>query len=130
MFDIGLPELLVILVIALIVFGPQKLPELGKALGKAIREFKKTTEEVKGSFEADTKDLREKESTMPRENLLVDLAMSVPNSMEKTDGPPASTAVFNSSEKSSPEKVPIPAHEENGERKMKAIEPQGAFRRK
>jgi sec-independent protein translocase protein TatA len=44
MFDIGFPEMLVILAIALIVFGPQKLPELGKALGKALREFKKTTE--------------------------------------------------------------------------------------
>jgi sec-independent protein translocase protein TatA len=124
MFDIGLPELLVILVIALIVFGPQKLPELGKALGKAIREFKKTTEEVKGSFEAETKDLREIESTMPRENLLADLAMSVSNSMENTAETPAPTVVLNSSEKSSPEKVPIPAHEGNGERKMKVIEPQ------
>lgn len=44
MFDIGFPEMLVILAIALIVFGPQKLPELGKALGKTLREFNKTTE--------------------------------------------------------------------------------------
>jgi TatA/E family protein of Tat protein translocase len=44
MFDIGFPEMLVILAIALIVFGPQKLPELSKALGKALREFKKTVE--------------------------------------------------------------------------------------
>jgi TatA/E family protein of Tat protein translocase len=51
MFDIGLPELLVIIVIALIVFGPNKLPELTRALGKAIREFKKTTEDVRESFE-------------------------------------------------------------------------------
>src|SRR5512136_1885967 len=44
MFDIGLPELLVIIGIALIVFGPNKLPELAKAFGKAMREFKKATE--------------------------------------------------------------------------------------
>jgi sec-independent protein translocase protein TatA len=47
MFDIGLPELLLILGIALLVFGPSKLPELAKGLGKAIREFKRATEEIK-----------------------------------------------------------------------------------
>ncbi len=41
MFGIGVPELVVILVIALIVFGPGKLPEIGSALGKGIRDFKK-----------------------------------------------------------------------------------------
>ena len=41
------PDLLVILVIALIVFGPKKLPELAKTIGRALGEFKKTTEEVK-----------------------------------------------------------------------------------
>jgi sec-independent protein translocase protein TatA len=38
--NIGLPEILVVLVIALIVFGPKRLPELGRSLGKGIREFK------------------------------------------------------------------------------------------
>ncbi|MGD0920000.1 MAG: TatA/E family twin arginine-targeting protein translocase, partial [Thermodesulfobacteriota bacterium] len=110
MFDIGLPELLVILVIALIVFGPQKLPELGKALGKAIREFRKTTEEVKASFEAETKELQERESTMPHQDLPTDLVMSVSNSMETAAGTSAPTAVSNPSEKSSPEKTPTPTH--------------------
>lgn len=40
MFGIGIPELLLILVIGLIVFGPGKLPEIGKALGKSMHEFK------------------------------------------------------------------------------------------
>ena len=40
MFGIGIPELLLILVISLIVFGPGKLPEIGKALGKSMHEFK------------------------------------------------------------------------------------------
>jgi len=42
-FGLGLPELLVILVVALLVFGPRKLPELGKSVGQTIREFRKAT---------------------------------------------------------------------------------------
>ena len=44
MFGIGVPELIVIMVIALVVFGPGKLPESGSALGKGIRDFKKSFE--------------------------------------------------------------------------------------
>jgi TatA/E family protein of Tat protein translocase len=51
MFGIGLPELVIILVVALIVFGPKKLPELAKALGKGMAEFKKATHEIKESLE-------------------------------------------------------------------------------
>jgi sec-independent protein translocase protein TatA len=45
MFGIGMPELIVILVIALIFFGPGKLPDLGSSIGKAIRGFKKAVDE-------------------------------------------------------------------------------------
>ena len=41
MFGLGMPEMIVVLVIALVLFGPSKLPELGKGLGEAIRSFKK-----------------------------------------------------------------------------------------
>lgn len=45
-FNVGLPEMLIILVIALIVFGPRKLPEIGGAVGKAMREFRRASSEL------------------------------------------------------------------------------------
>ena len=54
MFGIGFPELLIILVIALIVIGPKRLPELAKALGRGMAEFKKAVEEVKSEIDVDT----------------------------------------------------------------------------
>ena len=53
MFGIGMPEMLLILAIALIVIGPKKLPDLAKSLGRALREFKKATSELKDSLEID-----------------------------------------------------------------------------
>ncbi|HOW86097.1 MAG TPA: Sec-independent protein translocase protein TatB [Candidatus Aminicenantes bacterium] len=46
--SIGPAELILIFIIALLVFGPKKLPEIGRSVGKALREFKKTSEEIKG----------------------------------------------------------------------------------
>ena len=54
MFGIGMPERLLLLAIALIVVGPKKLPELAKALGRGIAEFKKATNELKDSLETNT----------------------------------------------------------------------------
>jgi len=54
MFGIGMPEMFLILAIALIVIGPKKLPDLAKSLGRAFAEFKRATSELKDSFEIDT----------------------------------------------------------------------------
>jgi len=53
MFGIGMPEMILIMAIALIVIGPKKLPDLAKSLGKAFREFKKATSDLKESLHAD-----------------------------------------------------------------------------
>ena len=49
--SIGMPELIIILVIALIIFGPRKLPELGRSLGRSINEFKKASNELRSTLE-------------------------------------------------------------------------------
>jgi sec-independent protein translocase protein TatB len=61
MFGIGMPEVLLILAVALIVIGPKKLPDLAKSLGRAIGEFKKATHEFKQSIDinSDLKDVKD-----------------------------------------------------------------------
>lgn len=63
MFGIGLPEILVILVVALIVVGPSRLPELAKSLGKAFNEFKRMADDVKETIQDEvTKDINTEET--------------------------------------------------------------------
>ncbi|GIV03764.1 MAG: Sec-independent protein translocase protein TatA [Candidatus Binatia bacterium] len=62
MFGLGVPELIIILVVALIIFGPGKLPEIGGALGKGIRDFKRSFE---GRDEEPKKVEEQKDSSGP-----------------------------------------------------------------
>src|SRR5579883_533429 len=79
MGQLGFSEMLMIFVIALLVFGPKKLPELGKSLGKGIREFKKATEELKSNWDDHVKDIAEPINDMKKDvhsmqqNLTADL---------------------------------------------------------
>ena len=84
------PDLLVILAIALIVFGPKKLPELAKTIGKVMGELKKTTEEVKESI--GIKELEGIRTNLTGVDLLVDLAEKTseymtPSDSDKKDAP-------------------------------------------
>ena len=62
MFNLGFPELVVVFTLALLLFGPRKLPEIGRSLGKSLNEFKKATNDLKTTWEtevvAEEQDLR------------------------------------------------------------------------
>jgi sec-independent protein translocase protein TatA len=58
MGNFGFSEMLLVFIVALLVFGPKKLPELGKSLGKGIREFRKATDELKSSWQDQVKDIQ------------------------------------------------------------------------
>jgi sec-independent protein translocase protein TatA len=64
MGPIGMPELVIIFVIALIIFGPRKLPELGKSLGRSINEFKRASNELKSTLEDEIR--TEEQRTTPK----------------------------------------------------------------
>ena len=66
MGNIGFPELMVIFVVALLVFGPKRLPELGKSLGRGIAEFKKASSELQSSIEREMQSVEADASIAPK----------------------------------------------------------------
>lgn len=76
MGQLGFQEILVIFIIALLVFGPKKLPELGKSLGKGIREFKRATDDLKSSWEDQMREV---------ENPIKEAASDLKKDLEDTD---------------------------------------------
>ena len=72
MFGLGFPEILIILVILLFIFGAKRLPEIGEGLGKTVREIRKIREDKKAH-----KAKKEEEKKRPKENLISDLKKEV-----------------------------------------------------
>ena len=65
-FGIGIPELLLILVIALVVFGPERLPEIGRSIGKAVRDFRQMSAGFTSEWQEMSKELEEAASEVQR----------------------------------------------------------------
>ena len=80
MFGIGMPELLLILAVALIVIGPKKLPDLARSLGRGIAEFKKATREFKENLDIDT-DIKETRTTFK------DIQKDIHNAFDPSQSP-------------------------------------------
>jgi sec-independent protein translocase protein TatA len=76
--SIGMPELIIIFVIALIIFGPRKLPELGRSLGKSIAEFKKASNELKSTLEEEIR-MEEQRSTIEASKAATPTPAAIPH---------------------------------------------------
>jgi len=96
--SIGMPELIIIFVIALIIFGPRKLPELGRSLGKSLAEFKKASNELRSTLEEEIRVEEQRTNVVESPNAAAEApAATVPYA-------PA-TAVLHAEEPVSAEKV-------------------------
>jgi len=95
-FGMGGMEIMVIMVVALIIFGPGKLPEIGAQVGKAVRDFRRTTNELTREFNDSTSEIRstmdEMKGTVAQvEHESRQLAQSIPASIEGTIAPAKTT---------------------------------------
>ena len=82
--SIGMPEMIIILVIALIVFGPRKLPELGRSLGRSINEFKRASNELRNTLE---EEIRVEETKEQRAKIEADQKSAVAGAEVHTTTP-------------------------------------------
>ena len=93
--SIGMPEMIIILVIALIVFGPRKLPELGKSLGRSLNEFKKASNELRSTLEEEIKveeRKEQREKIQAEQTSAINAAAPVPGSDADLASHPTPTA--------------------------------------
>ena len=94
--SIGMPELIIILVIALIIFGPRKLPELGKSLGRSLNEFKKASTDLQNTLEQEIK-IEEQKENVAKAKAEEKTASSAFDNHDDQDGAPPQETVSRSS---------------------------------
>src|SRR5580765_1537522 len=93
--SIGMPELIIIFVIALIIFGPKKLPELGRSLGRSLNEFKRASNELKNTLEEEVRMEEQRDKTAAAEKAVTPppaatpVVVAAPGSVARTEEPVA-----------------------------------------
>jgi Tat protein translocase TatB subunit len=95
MFGIGITELLIIAVVALLVVGPKRLPDLAKSMGKGLSEFKRAADDV-------TDGIKESLQTTDTKEHTNDMKDSLVNSQQNTDPPPPADPAADSAKKADP----------------------------
>src|SRR5881398_1534954 len=110
MGQLGFSEMLLIFIVALLVFGPKKLPELGKSLGKGIREFKKATDELKSSWEEQVKDIQAPLNDVKKDihSMGQDLKSDFYNSVEAQHSDPPKVETHDAHETPHPAESTVP----------------------
>ena len=86
MFGIGMPEMILIVAVALIVIGPKKLPDLAKSLGRALGEFKKATKDFKESIDVDDNFKELKDVKNAFDDISTDIKETIDVDIKKEDG--------------------------------------------
>ena len=106
--NLGFPEIIMIFIIALLVFGPKKLPELGKSLGKGLREFKKATDELKSNWDEQLKDVEKSV------NEVKDTVHSATRDIENK----IKSEIYAPAEPAKPQEPPAPATSEESKKEV------------
>jgi sec-independent protein translocase protein TatA len=90
--SIGMPELILIFVVALLVFGPKKLPEIGKSIGKGLAEFKRASDELKKTIEQEIEQGKNEVSTVREQVASIPASLRSAASLEGNPAPAGESA--------------------------------------
>jgi sec-independent protein translocase protein TatA len=111
--NLGFPEIAIILLVALLVFGPKKLPDLGKSLGNGIREFRRGTQGLKDELEGSLKDAPARDhSNQENLNQATPLVVQASAAVQNTIAPPVQAVILPSAPVAHVAELGKPAQEE------------------